>query len=476
MPKKSSAVLLIAAFWQTLFVNVGGLYTKNSLVLQVDGSKYDHLIARSNQLSVSASLGLGIKFYAPWCGHCQNLKPVYEKVAKHLDGLAQVAAVNCDDDSNKPFCGQMGIRGFPTLKVITPSKKPGQPRVEDYNGARTAKAIVEYMVDKIPNHVKKITDKELDGWLKEANDTAKAILFTEKPATSALLRALAIDYLGSISFAQIRSKETSAVQTFGIKKFPTIVLLPGGGKEAISYGGELKKSSISDFLGQVAKASADPKPSKSTASTTSEATESPETSSRSVSPSPSKAPALNILSTTSDLRKECLAPKTGTCVLVLGKMPESLDSEPPAGAFQVFTGLAEISHKHSLRKGHLFPFYAVPDTVEDVGVLRNKLELKKDSVIDVIALNVKRGWWQQYDPGEEDDFSAAKLETWIDAIRLGEGAKKKLPDGVVLEEQEEVTEPAKEPEKGDGKEPKVESPKEPKQKPVKEEPTTHNEL
>ena len=48
-----------------------------------------------------------------------------EKAAKNLDGLANVAAVNCDDDENKPLCGRLGIQGFPTLKIVTPSKKPG---------------------------------------------------------------------------------------------------------------------------------------------------------------------------------------------------------------------------------------------------------------------------------------------------------------------------------------------------------------
>ena len=69
------------------------------------------------------------------------MQPAYEKAAKSLTGLAKVAAVNCDDESNKPFCGRMGVQGFPTLKIVKPGKKPGKPIVEDYQGARSAKAI-----------------------------------------------------------------------------------------------------------------------------------------------------------------------------------------------------------------------------------------------------------------------------------------------------------------------------------------------
>ncbi|OJD16622.1 protein disulfide-isomerase domain [Emergomyces pasteurianus Ep9510] len=486
MLKKSSAILLIAAFLEALPVNADGLYTKSSPVLQLDASNYDRLIAQSSYASI-------VEFYAPWCGHCQNLKPAYEKAAKNLEGLAKVAAINCDDDSNKQFCGQMGVQGFPTLKVITPSKQPGKPLVEDYQGARTAKAIVDYVVERIPNHIKRLTDKDFDGWLKEANDTAKAILFTEKGTTSALLRSLAIDYLGSISIAQIRNKETSAVKMFGIDKFPTLVLLPGGSKEAISYEGDMKKIPISKFLSQVAEPNAGPapdqpkkskKPEKSTTSTaTSQAAESSESSSTAASSSTPKARSLPIISSNEKLREACLSPKTGTCVLALVTTPKksSADSELPEKALKALGSLAEISQKHSARKGHLFPFYSVPTAVEDVGMLQTKLGLKQDVDVDVIALNAKRGWWRLYDAGEGADYSITRLEAWIDAIRLGEGSKKKLPEGAVPSEQEEVKESEKQPEA----EPKKESEKEPeqkpvkeepKQKPVKEEPAGHNEL
>lgn len=152
----------------------------------------------------------------------------------------------------------MGVQGFPTLKVVRPGKK--RPVVEDYQGARSAKAIVDAVVEKIPNHVKRVGDKDLDGFLEEK--TAKAILFTEKGTTSALLRALAIDFLGSVQFAQIRNKEKKAVDKFGVEKFPTLVLLPGGDKEALVYDGELKKDPMVEFISQVAAPNPNPATAK----------------------------------------------------------------------------------------------------------------------------------------------------------------------------------------------------------------------
>ena len=163
-----------------------------------------------------------VEFYAPWCGHCKNLQPAYEKAAKNLAGLAKVAAVDCDDDSNKAFCGGFGVQGFPTLKIIKPGATPGKPIVEDYQGPRTAKGIVDAVIDKMPNHVKRVDDKTLESWLAEANDTAKAILFTDKGKTSALLKSVAIEYKGSIRVAQIRNtdKEKASLELFGSRNSP----------------------------------------------------------------------------------------------------------------------------------------------------------------------------------------------------------------------------------------------------------------
>ncbi|KKK17339.1 hypothetical protein ARAM_005287 [Aspergillus rambellii] len=429
MWQPSSAFLLVASLLAALPVNADGLYTKKSPVLQVNQKDYAQLIAHSNYTSI-------VEFYAPWCGHCKNLKPAYEKAAKNLEGLAKVAAVNCDEDANKPFCGQMGVQGFPTLKIITPSKKPGRPRVEDYQGPRTAKGIVDAVVDKIPNHVARVTDKDLDEWLSKDEELPKAILFTEKGTTSALIRAVAIEFLGGLKVAQIRSKESSAVEKFGITGFPALVLLPGGEKEAIIYDGELKKGPIVEFLSQAATRNPDPAPANGkTQSTAPTSTPAP----------PAPPPEIPILSTAEALEVACLGPKSGTCVLAL--LPEA--EEPSPNSEETLKSLAEIADKHAKRHANLFPIYNIPAANSGAKTLRTTLlGLSEDAQgVEVIALNARRGWWRRYDPSESADYSAVRVEAWIDAIRLGEGSKNKLPDGVVVVKEEEEEEEEGESEK-----------------------------
>lgn len=71
-------------------------------VVELTSSNFDRLVIQSDEVWV-------VEFYAPWCGHCQQLVPEYTKVAKALKGIVKVGAVNADD--HKQLGGQYGVRG-----------------------------------------------------------------------------------------------------------------------------------------------------------------------------------------------------------------------------------------------------------------------------------------------------------------------------------------------------------------------------
>lgn len=345
----------------------------------------------------------------------------------------------------------MGVQGFPTLKIVTPSKKPGKPRVEDYQGARSAKAIVDAVVDRIPNHVKRATDNDLDKWLGENEERPKAILFTEKGTTSALIRALAIDFLGAVDVAQVRNKETASVEKFGVSEFPALVVIPGAGKEHQLYQGELKKQPMTEFLGQFATpnpdASGQPAPSASKPKSKSKSSKpaskpTPAPDGDSVADAekssetkpvqvPVSIPPIPSLATPESLESSCLAPKSGTCVLVLLPETSGADSTLPSPASDALGSLAEIAHKHAQRGTHLFPIYAIPEINSGSATLRNALGLEDKQAVEVIAVNARRGWWRRYDGAKGHALN--EVQGWVDSIRLGEGTKEKLPEGLVGE-------------------------------------------
>ncbi|XP_034717427.1 protein disulfide-isomerase A4 isoform X2 [Etheostoma cragini] len=78
-----------------------------------------------------------IEFYAPWCGHCKQFAPEYEKIAQTLkenDPPIPVAKVDATVASD--VASRFDVSGYPTIKIM----KNGEP--VDYDGERTEKAIV----------------------------------------------------------------------------------------------------------------------------------------------------------------------------------------------------------------------------------------------------------------------------------------------------------------------------------------------
>lgn len=85
-----------------------------------------------------------VEFYAPWCGHCKNLAPTYEKVAAAFKFEKDVVIANLDADQYKDLAEKYGISGFPTLKFFPKGNKEG----EDYEGGRDLEDFVSFINEK----------------------------------------------------------------------------------------------------------------------------------------------------------------------------------------------------------------------------------------------------------------------------------------------------------------------------------------
>lgn len=116
------------------FAKFDNVKTKDSVYVLED-SNADKFIGQNNIVFV--------KFYAPWCGHCNQMAPAYSELAKkyNVDGsLVKVAKL--DATVHKEFAGQHRIQGFPTLKLFI----GGNP--VDYQGERTVDAMSQFIEKK----------------------------------------------------------------------------------------------------------------------------------------------------------------------------------------------------------------------------------------------------------------------------------------------------------------------------------------
>ncbi|KAF5741541.1 putative protein disulfide isomerase [Tripterygium wilfordii] len=138
-----------------------------------------------NEVVLDESKDVLVEFYAPWCGHCKNLAPTYEKVASAFKLEKDVVIANLDADKHKDLGEKYGVSGFPTLKFFPKSNKAG----EDYEGGRDLEDFVSTINEKCgTNRDSKgqLTSKagivaSLDDLVKEflsAGDEEKKTVFT----------------------------------------------------------------------------------------------------------------------------------------------------------------------------------------------------------------------------------------------------------------------------------------------------------
>lgn len=73
-----------------------------------------------------------VKFFAPWCGHCQKLAPTWENLAQSLEQDTGVSIAKVDCTLHRSLCNTFEIKGYPTLLWIRDGKK-----LDKYQGSRS---------------------------------------------------------------------------------------------------------------------------------------------------------------------------------------------------------------------------------------------------------------------------------------------------------------------------------------------------
>jgi len=84
-----------------------------------------------------------IEFYAPWCGHCKKLAPIWDQVAADLKDVHNLVIAKFDATANE--VDGLEVRGYPTLKFYP---KGGKSSPVDFEGERDADGIKTFLKEK----------------------------------------------------------------------------------------------------------------------------------------------------------------------------------------------------------------------------------------------------------------------------------------------------------------------------------------
>merc|ERR1712107_109603 len=102
---------------------------------------FDELVTKSEK-------DVLVEFYAPWCGHCKKLTPIYDELGEKMaDEDVEIVKMDATANDVPP---QYDVKGFPTLYWLPKgSKKP-----TSYNGGREIDDFIKYIAEHASDELK----------------------------------------------------------------------------------------------------------------------------------------------------------------------------------------------------------------------------------------------------------------------------------------------------------------------------------
>lgn len=107
--------------------------TNDEPVKTITGDNFEDLVLNNDKFVLLES-------YAPWCGHCKQLEPIYKELAEKFANVKNLVIAKMDATLNEH--PSLNVKGFPTINFFKPGAKSTP---ETYSGERTLEAFVKYL-------------------------------------------------------------------------------------------------------------------------------------------------------------------------------------------------------------------------------------------------------------------------------------------------------------------------------------------
>jgi len=232
-----------------------GTQASNSAVLDLTPKNFDSVVLKSGKPTLA-------EFFAPWCGHCKTLAPIYEELAQHFAHSDKVQIAKIDADDHKNLGKRFGVQGFPTLKWFD-----GKSDVPiDYSGGRDLESLIKFITEKTgvkskakkaaPSHVQWLSDSLFKE--KVGGEQDVLVAFTTGwcghcKALAPTWESLASDFASepSVLIAKVDAEAENSkalAEEQGVQSYPTIKYFPKGSKEAQDYEGGRTEKDFVEFM------------------------------------------------------------------------------------------------------------------------------------------------------------------------------------------------------------------------------------
>ncbi|KAK2817261.1 hypothetical protein Q5P01_025452 [Channa striata] len=188
-----------------------------------------------------------VEFYAPWCGHCRQLEPLYEEAAAKLkaeESDMRLAKVDAIEETE--LAEEFDVVSFPTLKLFINGDRK-QP--VDYTGKRSAEGIIQWMKRRSGPGAAVLDSAESAAHFINAHNVTVVGFFDDLESDAAkVLKELAFD-MTDVEFAMTANPKV--FQKYGVKGSSVVLFKKfddGRADFALSEDGKLDKNNVTHFI------------------------------------------------------------------------------------------------------------------------------------------------------------------------------------------------------------------------------------
>jgi len=199
--------------------------------------------------ALSENQYLLVEFYAPWCGHCKQLEPLYAEAAEKLkkeEPAMRLAKVDATEE--KELAEEFDIGGFPTLKLFINGDRE-QP--VDFTGKRSVEGIIQWLKRRAGPGASVLDTADSAAEFIDAHNIAVVGFFDSLESEAAKVFTEVVMDMTDVEFAVTATPEV--FQKYEVKANAVVLFKKfddGRADFALSEEGKLDKSNLTAFIKQ----------------------------------------------------------------------------------------------------------------------------------------------------------------------------------------------------------------------------------
>uniref|UniRef100_A0A669D5X9 protein disulfide-isomerase n=1 Tax=Oreochromis niloticus TaxID=8128 RepID=A0A669D5X9_ORENI len=162
-----------------------------------------------------------VDFYAPWCGYCKKLEPIWHEVGAELKSSGSPVRVGkMDATAYSGMASEFGVRGYPTIKLLKGDL------AYNYKGPRTKDDIVEFANRVAGPAVRALPSKQMFEHMMKRHDVLFVYVGGDSPLkekyNDAASELIVYTYFFSAS-------EEALPESVSLPELPAVVVFKDGG-------------------------------------------------------------------------------------------------------------------------------------------------------------------------------------------------------------------------------------------------------